>query len=134
MLNIYQISSRVLASRPRELIHAEVLKLYPDAQLPRFIVEHHDSHRLVLRVGDQRAELAPGGRVDIPGGTLVYERLSTWMGYRVSFDPTLPWLLAASLLAALSLAWHYTQRFVAESPPTPVRQVVPGGRPEMDHA
>ena len=93
-----------------------------------------DSHRLVLRVGDQRAELAPGGRVDIPGGTLVYERLSTWMGYRVSFDPTLPWLLAASLLAALSLAWHYTQRFVAESPPTPVRPVVPGGRPEMDHA
>ena len=33
------------------------------------------------------------------------------MGYRVSYDPTLPWLLAAALLAALSLAWHYTQRF-----------------------
>lgn len=31
-----------------DIIHAEVLKLYPDAQLPRFIVEHHDAQRLVL--------------------------------------------------------------------------------------
>ena len=42
-----------------------------------------------------RAELAPGERVAIPGGTLIYERLSTWMGYRVSYNATLPWLLAA---------------------------------------
>ena len=31
-----------------DIIHAEVLKLYPDAQLPRFQVEHHDTERLVL--------------------------------------------------------------------------------------
>ncbi len=31
-----------------DIIHAEVLKLYPDAELPRFIVEYHDSDRLVL--------------------------------------------------------------------------------------
>jgi len=31
-----------------DIIHAEVLKLYPDAQLPRFDVEHQDEHRLVL--------------------------------------------------------------------------------------
>lgn len=31
-----------------DIIHAEVLKLYPDAQLPRFAVEHQDEHRLVL--------------------------------------------------------------------------------------
>lgn len=29
------------------IIHAEVLKLYPDAQLPRFETEHHSTHRLV---------------------------------------------------------------------------------------
>jgi ResB-like family len=77
-----------------------------------------DSHRLVLRVGEQRAELAPGGRVDIPGGTLVYERLSSWMGYRVSYDATLPWLLASALLATFALAWHYTRRFLAQRPGT----------------
>jgi Haem-NO-binding len=31
-----------------DIIHAEVLKLYPDAQLPRFDVEAHDYDRLVL--------------------------------------------------------------------------------------
>lgn len=31
-----------------DIIHAEVLKLYPDAELPRFIVEHHDVNKLVL--------------------------------------------------------------------------------------
>jgi hypothetical protein len=31
-----------------EIIHAEVLKLYPDAELPRFVVEAHDDRQLVL--------------------------------------------------------------------------------------
>lgn len=31
-----------------EIIHAEVRKLYPDAELPRFDIEHHDPGRLVL--------------------------------------------------------------------------------------
>jgi cytochrome c biogenesis protein ResB len=66
-------------------------------------------HHLVLRMGDSRIELAPGQAWRIDGGTLVYEGLRTWMGYRVSHDPTLPWLLAASLIAALSLALHYLQ-------------------------
>ncbi len=70
-----------------------------------------DAHRLIVRIGTQRFELAPGERIGIDGGTLVYEGLRTWMGYRVSYDPTLPWLLAASLLAAFALAWHYTQKF-----------------------
>lgn len=74
------------------------------------------SHRLVLHMAARRAELAPGDSLEVDGGTLVYEGLRTWMGYRVSYDWTLPWLLAASLLAALSLAWHYTQRFFSLHP------------------
>lgn len=70
-------------------------------------------HRLVLRVGDQRHELAPGDAARIGGGTLTYAALRTWMGYRVSYDPSLPWLLAASLVAALALLWHYLSQFVA---------------------
>lgn len=68
-----------------------------------------EQHQLVLRLGDARVELAPGQAWRIGGGTLVYEGLRAWMGYRVSHDPTLPWLLAAALIAALSLAWHYVQ-------------------------
>lgn len=31
-----------------DIIHVEVLKLYPDAELPSFDVEHHDAQKLVL--------------------------------------------------------------------------------------
>ncbi|TXC65206.1 hypothetical protein FSC37_00870 [Piscinibacter aquaticus] len=68
-------------------------------------------HTLVLRMDPVRHELQPGQSVALQGGTLTYLGLRTWMGYRVTSDPTLPWLLAASLLAAFALAWHYTQRF-----------------------
>lgn len=76
-------------------------------------------HRLVVRVGELRAELAPGQPLALPGGTLVYEGLRTWMGYRVAYDPTLPWLLVASLLSALSLALHYVLKFRAATERTP---------------
>ena len=66
---------------------------------------------VVLRVGEERFELAPGDRIALPGGTLIYEGLRTWMGYRVYYDPTLPWLLAASVLAALALAVHFALKF-----------------------
>ncbi len=71
-----------------------------------------DAHRLVVRLGELRAELAPGETLAIDGGRLQYEGLRTWMGYRVTHDPTLPWLLAAALLAALAFGLHYLQAFV----------------------
>lgn len=70
-------------------------------------------HRLVLRLGDERHELAPGASAVLAGGVLTYEGLSTWMGYRVAYDPTLPWLLVSSLAAALALLWHYIATFRA---------------------
>jgi ResB-like family len=89
----------------------------PDAaaqfRLPR-------EQRLVLRVGEARFELLPGQRVTLDGGTLVYEGLRTWMGYRVSHDPTLAWLLAAALCASLSLAWHYAQVWRTSTQPAAV--------------
>lgn len=78
-------------------------------------------HRLVLRLDGQRAELAPGQGLAVAGGTLVYDGLRTWMGYRVAYDPTLPWLLAASLLAALALGVHYGLKFRRPAPPQAAR-------------
>ncbi|MFO0629458.1 MAG: heme NO-binding domain-containing protein [Polyangiales bacterium] len=45
-----------------EHIHVEVRKLYPDAELPRFDVEHHDDTRMVLVYRSSRpfADLAEG--------------------------------------------------------------------------
>ncbi len=45
-----------------EHIHVEVRKLYPDAELPRFDVEHQDDHRMVIVYRSSRpfADLAEG--------------------------------------------------------------------------
>ncbi|MEY2687808.1 MAG: hypothetical protein RL375_2006 [Pseudomonadota bacterium] len=99
-------------------------------------------HRLVVRLGNQRAELLPGMSMDLPGGRLVYEGLRSWMGYRITYDPTLPWLLACALFAVWSMAWHYLRKFAdargtprepaavagtaSGTPPPPV-----GGPPEL---
>lgn len=68
-------------------------------------------HVLVLRVDDERWALQPGDGVDLAGGRLQYLGLRTWMGYRVSHDPLLPWLLGTALASTLALAWHYARRF-----------------------
>lgn len=84
-------------------------------------------HRLVVRIGEARHELAAGEALSIDGGTLVYERLSTWMGYRIAYDPTLPWLLASSLLAALALGWHYMMAFRTKRLAPPALAVLQAG-------
>jgi hypothetical protein len=45
-----------------DIIHAEVLKLYPDAELPRFEVELHDAQELRLLYNSKRhfEDLAEG--------------------------------------------------------------------------
>jgi cytochrome c biogenesis protein len=57
-----------------------------------------------------RHELKPGGTLALPQGTLRYERLTGWMGYRIFYDPTLIPLLLVSLLGVAGLAWHLWQR------------------------
>lgn len=68
-------------------------------------------HRLVVRVDEARAELTPGGALTVAGGTLRYLELRTWMGYRIAHDPSLPWALAAALLASAAFALHYGLHF-----------------------
>jgi len=43
-----QTDAFVFLAGIEDVIHAEVRKLYPDAELPRFEVEHHDDRRLVI--------------------------------------------------------------------------------------
>jgi cytochrome c biogenesis protein len=70
-------------------------------------------HSLELEIDGARRRLVPGESLDLGAGTLRYERLATWMGYRVFWDWTLPWLAAAGLVAAASLAWHIARRVLA---------------------
>lgn len=72
-----------------------------------------DEHALVVRVGEQRHVLRRGQRLALAQGVLAYEGLTTWMGYTVFYDWTMPWVLAACLLAVASLAWHFARKFAA---------------------
>ena len=68
---------------------------------------------LVVRQGEQRHELSPGDRLVLDEGVLSYQGLRAWMGYKIYWDPTLPWLLAACLVAVGSLGWHFAVRFAS---------------------
>jgi hypothetical protein len=70
-------------------------------------------YRVVVRDGSLRQELQPGQSMQLADGVLVFDGLRSWMGYTVFYDFTLPWLLAAGILAVLSLAAHFWQKFAA---------------------
>lgn len=61
---------------------------------------------LKLQGKDQAIELKPGQMASVPGGSLRFEGVRGWMGYRIFYDPTLPWLLACAIVSVLALAWH----------------------------
>lgn len=68
-------------------------------------------HVLVVRYEEQRMELKPGGRIDLPEGRLRYLGVRSWMGYTVFYDWTIPWLFAASVAAVAALGWHFWRKF-----------------------
>lgn len=61
---------------------------------------------LIAEAGGRRFELRPGEQVQTAAGTLRYEWLAGWMGYRIFYDPTLIPLFALSLIGVAGLAWH----------------------------
>ena len=60
--------------------------------------------------GRSAAVLQPGQQFRLPGGQLRYVEPRMWMGYELFYDPTLPWLVAAALLAVVALAWHFWEK------------------------
>ncbi|WP_246264341.1 cytochrome c biogenesis protein ResB [Aromatoleum toluvorans] len=72
-----------------------------------------EHYKLVVRIGRERHEMHPGDSLQTADGTLEFEGLRNWMGYRVFYDWTLPWLLAACAVAVVSLAAHFWRKFTA---------------------
>jgi cytochrome c biogenesis protein len=68
---------------------------------------------LRVRGGYGEHTLAPGDWLAVAGGRLRYEGSATWMGYRIAYDPTLPWLLACGIVGALALGWHFLRALPA---------------------
>ncbi len=92
---------RVALNIPEQLIDPETTSHF---RLP-------DRHDVTVDFFWRIAILKPGESVLIPAGRLVYVGLTTWMGYNVFYDWTMPWLLAACALAVLALGWHFWSKF-----------------------
>lgn len=68
-------------------------------------------HSITADLGWRAVTLEPGQSFRLPAGELSYLGLTTWMGYSVFYDWTMPWLLAACTLAVLALGWHFWSKF-----------------------
>ena len=72
-----------------------------------------EDHHIVMRFDDQRFEMRPGEEVKIGGGTLYYEGVRQWMGYKVVYDWTRPWMIAACLIAIAAMMFYFISKFRA---------------------
>ncbi len=68
---------------------------------------------LVVIQGDRRHELRPGESVPLSGGRLRYEELRSWMGYTISYNPLVPWMIGAAVVALGFLLMHMLLSFRA---------------------
>lgn len=71
-------------------------------------------HDVTLDFSWRVVTLRPGEGIRLPTGKLSYLGLSTWMGYDVFYDWTMPWLLAACSVAVLALGAHFVSKFMAK--------------------
>lgn len=93
----------IMLNVPEDLIAADAPSRF---RLP-------DERKIVVRRQSDRWEMQPGERIALPGGTLEYRELRTWMGYRFFQDWTIPWMLAACAVGVASMAWHFWRKFAS---------------------
>lgn len=65
---------------------------------------------LIVNIQNERIELSEGESVELQGGELRYNGLTTWMGYRIFYDPTIQWLFWMSIVSILGLSWHFWRK------------------------
>lgn len=65
---------------------------------------------VVTSANDERRELTLGESMHLQGGVLRYDALSTWMGYRVFYDPTIQWLFFVAVTGVLGLAQYFWRK------------------------
>ena len=84
---------------------------------------------LIVTTDDKRHEVQLGESVSLHTGSLRFDALTTWMGYRVFYDPTIHWLFFVSIMGVLGLTHYFwkkinLQPWMDESPDTIVPDTV----------
>lgn len=70
-----------------------------------------NDHLIIMRYKGERKIMKPGDSLQLPGGELQYQALTTWKGFAVKYDWTIPYMLALSLIAVGALAAHYWSKY-----------------------
>jgi len=65
---------------------------------------------LVVTTQGRRVELNKGEEVRLEHGRLRYDDLTTWMGYRVFYDPTIQWLFFVTVAGVFGLGQFFWQK------------------------
>lgn len=66
---------------------------------------------VVQSANGARHRLRAGEALHLDGGRITPVGLRLWMGYRITYDPLLPWLLAAAFLTLAAMAAHFATKF-----------------------
>lgn len=69
---------------------------------------------LEIESGGRRAVLRAGESVRLTHGVLRFEELRGWMGYKIFFDPTLPWMFWTAVTGVAGMAWHFWYKLNAD--------------------
>jgi cytochrome c biogenesis protein len=75
----------------------------------------------VSRSAGAQQTIGPGESIAVTGGEITIVDLRLWMGYRIDYNPLLPWLLTAAFLSLGALAVHMAQKFRMPRVAEPVR-------------
>ena len=66
---------------------------------------------LQVVVDGEIEHLEPGDATTLAdGGRLTFEGIRMWMGYDVTYDPTLPWMFSVATLCVICMAVHFVGR------------------------
>lgn len=69
------------------------------------------SAQLEVDTGSRKMLLLPGDAVRLRHGSMRYDGLRAWMGYKVFYDPTVTWLFWIAVSGVLGMAWHFWSKF-----------------------
>ena len=65
---------------------------------------------LIVTTDDKRHEVQVGESVALQNGRLRFDALTTWMGYRLFYDPTIQWMFFISIMGVLGLSQYFWKK------------------------
>lgn len=65
---------------------------------------------LIVTTPEKRHEVQVGQSVALEKGVLRFDALTTWMGYRLFYDPTIQWMFFVAILGVLGLSHYFWKK------------------------